>query len=212
MNRGVYTLALRALSPLVWLWMGHRARRAGGQWEIFSAERFGRVAGEAVHADRSRLGARRQPGRDPGGPTSAASAAGPRTAGAADPRDGHRPGRGRAPVCQDAIARGPVAPGAGCLRFPRGDPPLHGRPPTPLRAADRARGVAQPAGRRARGGRAHGAGQRPVLCLFPAPGGQDGQRDARSPGRPGRGAGPDRRGRLPAGAGGGEAPARDRQP
>ncbi|MCP1400151.1 3-deoxy-D-manno-octulosonic acid transferase [Achromobacter insolitus] len=45
MNRGVYSLALRALSPLVWLWMGHRARRAGGQWEIFSPERFGSVAG-----------------------------------------------------------------------------------------------------------------------------------------------------------------------
>lgn len=44
MNRGVYSLALRALSPLVWLWMAHRARRAGGQWEIFSPERFGRAA------------------------------------------------------------------------------------------------------------------------------------------------------------------------
>ena len=44
MNRGVYTLALRAASPLVWLWMAHRARRAGGQWQIFSAERFGRGA------------------------------------------------------------------------------------------------------------------------------------------------------------------------
>lgn len=42
MNRGVYTLALRALAPLVWLWMARRAKRAGGQWEIFSAERFGR--------------------------------------------------------------------------------------------------------------------------------------------------------------------------
>ncbi|MFD4836095.1 3-deoxy-D-manno-octulosonic acid transferase [Achromobacter sp. NPDC058515] len=41
MNRGVYTLALRALAPLVWLWMARRARRAGGQWEIFSPERFG---------------------------------------------------------------------------------------------------------------------------------------------------------------------------
>lgn len=50
MNRGVYSLALRALSPLVWLWMGHRARRAGGQWEIFSAERFGHAA-PAVVAD-----------------------------------------------------------------------------------------------------------------------------------------------------------------
>ncbi|SSW73868.1 3-deoxy-D-manno-octulosonic acid transferase [Achromobacter veterisilvae] len=43
MKRGVYTLALRALSPLVWLWMGRRARRAGSQWEIFSPERFGRL-------------------------------------------------------------------------------------------------------------------------------------------------------------------------
>lgn len=41
MNRGVYTLALRALAPLVWLWMARRAKRAGGQWEIFSPERFG---------------------------------------------------------------------------------------------------------------------------------------------------------------------------
>lgn len=49
MNRGVYTLALRALAPLVWLWMARRAKRAGGQWEIFSPERFGRVApGRAV--------------------------------------------------------------------------------------------------------------------------------------------------------------------
>ncbi|CAB3883992.1 3-deoxy-D-manno-octulosonic acid transferase [Achromobacter anxifer] len=47
MNRGVYSLALRALSPLVWLWMGHRARRAGGQWEIFSPERFGHAADAA---------------------------------------------------------------------------------------------------------------------------------------------------------------------
>lgn len=41
MNRGVYSLALRALAPLVWLWIARRARRAGGQWDIFSAERFG---------------------------------------------------------------------------------------------------------------------------------------------------------------------------
>ena len=48
MNRGVYSLALRALSPLVWLWMGHRARRAGGQWEIFSGERFGHAPAPAI--------------------------------------------------------------------------------------------------------------------------------------------------------------------
>ncbi|EHK66849.1 3-deoxy-D-manno-octulosonic acid transferase [Achromobacter arsenitoxydans] len=47
MNRGVYTLALRALAPLVWLWMARRAKRAGGQWEIFSAERFGRTEAPA---------------------------------------------------------------------------------------------------------------------------------------------------------------------
>ncbi|OAE59845.1 3-deoxy-D-manno-octulosonic acid transferase [Achromobacter xylosoxidans] len=42
MNRGVYTLALRTLAPLIWLWMARRAKRAGGRWEIFSPERFGR--------------------------------------------------------------------------------------------------------------------------------------------------------------------------
>lgn len=44
MNRGVYSLALRALSPLVWLWMARRAKRAGGEWGIFSPERFGHAA------------------------------------------------------------------------------------------------------------------------------------------------------------------------
>ena len=42
MRRGAYTLALYAVAPLVWLWMARRARRAGGQWGIFSAARFGR--------------------------------------------------------------------------------------------------------------------------------------------------------------------------
>ncbi|WP_417219263.1 3-deoxy-D-manno-octulosonic acid transferase [Achromobacter spanius] len=41
MNRCVYTLALRALAPLLWLWMARRAKRAGGQWQVFSRERFG---------------------------------------------------------------------------------------------------------------------------------------------------------------------------
>jgi len=44
MNRAVYTLGLRALAPLVWLWMARRAKRAGGEWQIFSPERFGRAA------------------------------------------------------------------------------------------------------------------------------------------------------------------------
>lgn len=44
MNRGVYSLALRVLAPLIWLWMARRAKRSGGQWEIFSPERFGHAA------------------------------------------------------------------------------------------------------------------------------------------------------------------------
>lgn len=43
MRRGTYTLALYVLAPLVWLWMGRRARRAGGEWGIFSGARFGRA-------------------------------------------------------------------------------------------------------------------------------------------------------------------------
>ncbi|OZI69664.1 3-deoxy-D-manno-octulosonic acid transferase [Bordetella genomosp. 2] len=43
MRRGVYTLALYAAAPLAWLWMARRARRAGGDWGIFSAARFGRA-------------------------------------------------------------------------------------------------------------------------------------------------------------------------
>jgi 3-deoxy-D-manno-octulosonic-acid transferase len=41
MSRFLYTLLLRLLSPLIWAWMAHRARRAGGDWQIFGAERFG---------------------------------------------------------------------------------------------------------------------------------------------------------------------------
>jgi len=57
MAQQAYTLLLRLLSPLIWGWMYWRARRAGGVWQIFSAERFGSYAlpwdGEApiwVHA------------------------------------------------------------------------------------------------------------------------------------------------------------------
>ena len=51
MNRGVYTLGLRALAPLIWLWMARRAKRAGGRWEIFSPERFGRADPATVLPD-----------------------------------------------------------------------------------------------------------------------------------------------------------------
>ncbi len=37
----LYTFLLRLFSPLVWAWMGWRARRAGGLWQILGAERFG---------------------------------------------------------------------------------------------------------------------------------------------------------------------------
>lgn len=57
MAQQAYTFLLRLLSPLIWGWMAWRARRAGGDWQIFSAERFGSYAlpwdGEApvwVHA------------------------------------------------------------------------------------------------------------------------------------------------------------------
>jgi len=53
----IYTCLLRAIAPLLWAYMFVRARRAGGDWQIFSAERFGSYAlpwdGEApiwVHA------------------------------------------------------------------------------------------------------------------------------------------------------------------
>ncbi len=57
MNRAVYTLALRSLAPLVWLWMARRARRAGGEWQIFSPERFGRIAPDPAPAPGARAGA-----------------------------------------------------------------------------------------------------------------------------------------------------------
>ncbi|MFT0849422.1 3-deoxy-D-manno-octulosonic acid transferase [Achromobacter sp. F4_2707] len=43
MNRFFYSLSLRCLSPFLLAWMGLRARRAGGDWGVVSAERFGRL-------------------------------------------------------------------------------------------------------------------------------------------------------------------------
>jgi 3-deoxy-D-manno-octulosonic-acid transferase len=55
--RGLYSLLLRILSPLLLGWMALRARRAGGRWSVLGAARFGRygqAAGEPgavwVHA------------------------------------------------------------------------------------------------------------------------------------------------------------------
>lgn len=53
MNRFFYTTAIRALSPLLMLYMGLRARRAGGQWQVCSKARFA-LFGSAV---RPRAGA-----------------------------------------------------------------------------------------------------------------------------------------------------------
>lgn len=57
MAQQAYTFLLRLLSPLIWGWMAWRARRAGGDWQIFSSDRFASYAlpwdGEApvwVHA------------------------------------------------------------------------------------------------------------------------------------------------------------------
>jgi len=41
MAQKIYTLLLRFLAPALWVYMALRARRAGGDWQIFSAERFG---------------------------------------------------------------------------------------------------------------------------------------------------------------------------
>ena len=37
----IYSLLLRLLSPIIWLWMWRRTRKAGGDWQLFCAERFG---------------------------------------------------------------------------------------------------------------------------------------------------------------------------
>lgn len=41
MNRFIYTLLLRIISPVLLAWMSLRARRSGGQWQVFSPLRFG---------------------------------------------------------------------------------------------------------------------------------------------------------------------------
>lgn len=81
MNRAVYTLGLRALAPLVWLWMARRAKRAGGEWQIFSPERFGRAA----------------PGR---------AASGRAASGQAESSDATAAGPAQAPVWVHAVSLG----------------------------------------------------------------------------------------------------------
>ena len=51
MRRGGYTLALRALAPLLWLFMWRRARRTPGQWDILGRARFGHVPAEVLRDD-----------------------------------------------------------------------------------------------------------------------------------------------------------------
>jgi len=43
-NRFFYTASVRLLAPALLIWMGLRARRAGGQWEVLSGPRFGRYS------------------------------------------------------------------------------------------------------------------------------------------------------------------------
>ncbi len=49
MNRFLYTLTLRLLSPGLIAWMAFRARKSGGQWQIVSKERFGKYLEVARH-------------------------------------------------------------------------------------------------------------------------------------------------------------------
>ncbi len=41
MNRFLYTVSITLLSPVLLIWMGLRARRAGGRWGVLSGPRFG---------------------------------------------------------------------------------------------------------------------------------------------------------------------------
>lgn len=47
MTRFIYTLALRLLAPVIWLWMARRARRSGPGTRVLAAERFGRYGEDA---------------------------------------------------------------------------------------------------------------------------------------------------------------------
>lgn len=48
MNRFFYTAFIRLLSPGLLGWMALRARRAGGEWGVWSGSRFGRYAGASA--------------------------------------------------------------------------------------------------------------------------------------------------------------------
>ncbi|HRL22287.1 3-deoxy-D-manno-octulosonic acid transferase [Alcaligenes sp. SDU_A2] len=48
MNRFFYTTSIRLLAPALMAWMGLRARRAGGDWQVLSGPRFGYYGGQAV--------------------------------------------------------------------------------------------------------------------------------------------------------------------
>ncbi|MFA5488043.1 MAG: 3-deoxy-D-manno-octulosonic acid transferase [Candidimonas sp.] len=56
MNRFFYTFLFTLLSPLLLGWMGLRARRAGGRWQVLGRERFGFYRNGAPDADFARRG------------------------------------------------------------------------------------------------------------------------------------------------------------
>ncbi|MGO3131847.1 MAG: 3-deoxy-D-manno-octulosonic acid transferase [Alcaligenes sp.] len=48
MNRFFYTASIRILAPALMAWMGLRARRAGGDWQVLSGPRFGFYGSQPV--------------------------------------------------------------------------------------------------------------------------------------------------------------------
>lgn len=48
MNRFFYTASIRMLAPALMAWMGLRARRAGGDWQVLSGARFGYYKDQAA--------------------------------------------------------------------------------------------------------------------------------------------------------------------